>query len=100
MDGTVYKELTAAFLSGVVACGLVISVPQQADAVSIVKYKNCKAMNAKYKHGVGKKGARDVSKSGRKTTTKFYRNTSLYNALYKKNKGFDRDRDGVACEKP
>ena len=57
-------------------------------------YKNCTAMHAKYKHGVGRKGARDKVTSG-KPVTNFYVSTTIYNA----NKKLDRDRDGVACEK-
>lgn len=63
--------------------------------VKIVHYKNCTALNAKYHHGVGKKGARDHVKGHTKPVTNFYVNTALYNA----NKGLDRDKDGVACEK-
>ena len=71
------------------------AVPVAADAASRVPvYKNCTAMHAKYKHGVGKKGARDKVSSG-KPVTNFYVSTTIYNA----NKKLDRDHDGVACEK-
>jgi hypothetical protein len=58
------------------------------------KYPNCKALNAKYPHGVGKPGARDKTKSGEPVTT-FKRS----NRLYELNKGLDRDKDRIACEK-
>jgi uncharacterized membrane protein len=58
-----------------------------------VKYKNCKALNSVYKHGVGRSGAKDHT-SGKRVTT-FKRSTTLYKA----NKRLDRDRDGIACEK-
>jgi hypothetical protein len=58
-----------------------------------VKYKNCTAMNAKYRHGVGKKGAKDRT-SGKPVTT-----FAVNNALYLANTHLDRDKDGVACEK-
>jgi Excalibur calcium-binding domain len=58
------------------------------------KYPNCKALNAKYPHGVGRVGARDKTKSGDRVTT-FRRS----NRLYELNKGLDRDKDRIACEK-
>jgi hypothetical protein len=66
-----------------------------ADAVGAKKFSNCASLNKVYKHGVGKKGARDRVTSG-KPVTNFTRN----NKVYKQNKsGRDRDKDGVACEK-
>lgn len=57
------------------------------------KYKNCKALNEKYPHGVGKKGARDKT-SGDPVTT--FRVSA---AVYDRNKHLDRDKDRIACEK-
>lgn len=59
------------------------------------KYQNCTQLNKKYKHGVGKKGARDKV-SGR---TKPVRNFTVSSAVYKANRHSDRDKDGIACEK-
>ncbi len=58
------------------------------------KYKNCSALNKKYKHGVGKKGAKDHTSSGDPVT-----NFKRSNALYAKNRHLDRDHDKIACEK-
>lgn len=58
-------------------------------------FANCTAMNKTYKHGVGKKGARDVVSGKTKPVTNF----KVDNALYAANKKSDRDKDGVACEK-
>ncbi len=66
-----------------------------AAKVSAKKYKNCTALNKKFRHGVGKKSARDKVSGRTKPVTTFKR----HDALYKKNKHLDRDRDGVACEK-
>ncbi len=63
--------------------------------VTVKKYKNCKALNKKYKHGVGKKNAKDKVSGRSKKVTNFKR----HNALYLRNKHLDRDRDGIACEK-
>lgn len=84
-------------LVGAMAVGLVAGVgaPLTADAATKVPvYRNCTAMHAKYKHGVGRKGAHDHVTSG-KPVTNFYVSTTIYNA----NKKLDRDHDGVACEK-
>jgi Excalibur calcium-binding domain len=58
------------------------------------KYPNCKALNTRYRHGVGRRGARDKTKSG-EPVTMFLRN----NRLYERNRHLDRDKDRIACEK-
>lgn len=75
------------------------AVTPSPTAVSVIPplYKNCTALNKKYPHGVGKAGARDKT-SGRPVTT-FKRSTKLYNTAMSHNKGLDRDKDGIACEK-
>ena len=60
-------------------------------------YKNCTAFNKKYPHGVGKLKAKDKT-SGDPVTT-FKRSTKIYNLAASYNKGLDRDKDGIACEK-
>ena len=60
-------------------------------------YKNCTNLNKKYPHGLGKKGARDRTSGD--AVTNFYRSTKLYNLAMSYNRGLDRDKDGVACEK-
>ncbi|SCG51489.1 excalibur calcium-binding domain-containing protein [Micromonospora humi] len=59
------------------------------------KYKNCTALNKTYKHGVGKKGAKDKVRGSTKPVANFTVSTTVYN----KNTHLDRDKDGVACEK-
>ena len=72
--------------------GALVGAPAEAAAT---KYKNCTALQKKYKHGVAKKGAKDKVKGSTKPVTTFTVNTPVYNA----NKALDRDKDGVACEK-
>ena len=60
----------------------------------MLRYSNCTALNRVYPHGVGRYGARDHSRSG-DPVTNFRRSTRLY----LQNRGLDRDKDGVACEK-
>lgn len=59
------------------------------------KYPNCKSMNARYPHGVGRVGARDKVKPGNERVTNFLRS----NRIYERNKARDRDGDRIACEK-
>jgi hypothetical protein len=56
-------------------------------------YKNCTAMHARYKHGVGRRGAHD--KTSGKPVTNFYVSAPIYDA----NRRLDRDGDKIACEK-
>jgi hypothetical protein len=73
------------------ALSLLVVAPL-ADA-RVVSYPNCKAMNAVYRHGVGKRGA--VDRTSGRPVTNFLRNNAIYNA----NRSRDRDHDGIACEK-
>jgi hypothetical protein len=68
-----------------------------AGALVPALYRNCTALNRKYPHGLGKLRARDRT-SGTPVTT-FKRSTRLYNIAMSYNKGLDRDKDGIACEK-
>ena len=71
-----------------------------AKAVNSKKtYKNCTALNKKYKHGVGKSGAKDKVRGKSKPVKNFKKSTKIYNEAMKHNRDLDRDRDGVACEK-
>jgi hypothetical protein len=74
---------------------LVLVAPAAAKAPLL--YKNCAHLNAKYPHGIGKVGARDKT-SGEPVTT-FKRSNKLYATAMKWNRGLDRDKDGIACEK-
>lgn len=70
-------------------------------AASAKRYKNCAALNRAYKGGV----ARDSKARNMKTVRgKKVRATSKFKAkvsksLYAANKGLDRDKDGIACER-
>lgn len=76
-----------------------------ADAAPKPKsYKNCKALNKDYPHGVAKKGAKDKVKGKSKPVKNFKVSTKVYKLNDGKNKrkgerDLDRDNDGVACEK-
>ena len=60
-------------------------------------YKNCTNLNKRYRHGVGRRLARD--KTSGTPVTNFKRSTVLYNTAMRYNRGLDRDKDGIACEK-
>ncbi|MFI6130475.1 excalibur calcium-binding domain-containing protein [Micromonospora sp. NPDC051141] len=91
--------MVSTLLRGVLALTLaagggVLAVAGPAEAAA-VKYKNCTELNKTYKHGVGKKGAKDKVRGTTKPVTNFTVATTVYN----KNTHLDRDKDGVACEK-
>ena len=73
-----------------------VSAPAAPRAVPAL-WKNCTHVNKRYSHGVGKVGAHDKT-SGTPVTT-FKRSTYLYRTAMRYNRGLDRDRDGIACEK-
>lgn len=87
-----------AALATAVVC-MVVAVPF-ADAAGTripVRWRSCKAVNLKYPHGVGKVTAHD-STAG-EPVTNFTRSNYLYRLAMRYNRGLDRDRDGIACEK-
>jgi hypothetical protein len=88
---------TRVFAAVALSTGLTLGgLAAPADAAThYTTYKNCTAMHAKYKHGVGKKGAKDKVTGKTKPVTNFY----VSNGLYAANKKLDRDKDGIACEK-
>ena len=69
------------------------ALPPQAS-LGARSFPNCKALNKRYPHGVGVPGARDHTSSGKPVTT-FWRSRPTYRA----NRGLDRDKDRIACEK-
>ena len=79
-------------LFALLALALVLAAPAT-SAPEASSFRNCKALNARYPHGVGRWGARDHT-SGTPVTT-FKRS----NVLYRQNKHLDRDGDKIACEK-
>ena len=71
-----------------------------ANAAEVKKYKNCTALNKDYPGGISKTGATDTSKKGGKIVPANPKKTpTVDDAIYAKNKGLDRDKDGIACEK-
>jgi Excalibur calcium-binding domain len=75
-----------------VSAGLALGASSAGASAS---FQNCKALNSVYRHGVGRVGAHDHTRSGTNPVTNFKRS----NRLYRLNRGLDRDRDGIACEK-
>jgi Excalibur calcium-binding domain len=60
-------------------------------------WRSCAHVNTKYAHGVGRRFA--VDKTTGTKVTNFRRSTLLYRRAMSYNKGLDRDKDGIACEK-
>jgi hypothetical protein len=74
---------------------------QTAKTVKATKYKNCTAMHKKYAGGVAKSSKVRNTKTvaGHKVRAKSSHKPKVSAALYAANKGLDRDKDGIACEK-
>jgi hypothetical protein len=88
----------AAAVATLATAGLLVAgTALPAQAAVPAKWKNCTTVNKTYKHGIGKVKAKDHT-SGTPVTT-FKHSDSLYRTAIKANKGLDRDKDGIACEK-
>jgi hypothetical protein len=92
-------KLTALLVAVVIASTVALMVASARAATDTipVRWKNCTNVNKRYPHGVGKLRARD--KTSGTPVTNFYRSTRLYLVAMSYNKGLDRDKDGIACEK-
>jgi hypothetical protein len=91
------KRAKFAPIAGVVS--LVAAAPF-ADAASSripARWKNCTVVTRRYPHGVGRVGAHD--KTSGEPVTNFTHSNYLYRLAMRDNRGLDRDRDGIACEK-
>ena len=91
MRRTIMPLLVAAVFatSGVTAYASQARIP--------ARWKNCTAVNKRYPHGVGRNHAHDHTSGV--PVTNFKHSTRLYKLAMHYNKGLDRDRDGIACEK-
>jgi Excalibur calcium-binding domain len=70
-----------------------------ADAAMPRLYRSCKNYNARYPHGVGRRLARDKVRPGSEPVRNFRRSNRLFRIAMSWNKGLDRDKDNIACEK-
>jgi Excalibur calcium-binding domain len=78
---------------------LAILAASASAAKDVVPYrwKNCTIVNKRFPHGVGKLRAHD--KTSGTPVTNFRRSTVIYLRAMHYNRGLDRDKDGIACEK-
>jgi Excalibur calcium-binding domain len=83
--------------SGVVGVAKVTS--PSAGTVMPPLYKNCTNFNRRYPHGVGRLLARDKVRAGSEPVRNFRRSNRLFRIAMNWNKGLDRDKDNIACEK-
>lgn len=63
----------------------------------VAKWKNCTVVNRRLPHGVGRATAHDAT-SGTPVTN-FRHDSAMYKNAMRANRGLDRDKDGIACEK-
>lgn len=78
-----------------------VAAPATAAEAAPARFSNCSAVHAVYSGGIAKDGVtRNTVTSHGKRTTRPLRGTVQHSTqLYSANRGLDRDRDGVACEK-
>jgi hypothetical protein len=82
-----------------VAVALVSVAPLAGAATARIpaQWKNCTQVNKRFPHGVGSVGALD--KTSGEPVTNFRRSNLLYRTAMRNNRGLDRDKGGIACEK-
>ena len=92
------KTLLAVATTGLLLAAPTSAAVSTADAVPRL-YDNCTNFNKKYRHGVGRAGARDRVRGTTAPVTTFLRSTRIYSIAIRYNSDLDRDKDRVACEK-
>jgi hypothetical protein len=93
------KRTTAVALAAALLFSASASASPAGSAAIPPLYKNCTNLNKRYPHGVGKLKARDRTSGNTEPVRNFKRSTRLYNLAMSYNRGLDRDKDGIACEK-
>lgn len=70
-------------------------------AAAAKRYKNCTALNKAYAGGVARdaKAVNTKTVRGKKVKAASTYRPKVSKALYTANKGLDRDKDGIACER-
>jgi hypothetical protein len=86
--------LLIAVVAGLVVLAATASAAREAIPA---RWKNCTVVNKRFPHGVGKLRAHD--KTTGTPVTNFRRSTAVYLTAMHYNRGLDRDKDGIACEK-
>jgi Excalibur calcium-binding domain len=84
--------------SGAISGSTEVTSPSTSSVVVPRLYKNCTNFNKRYRHGVGRVGARDRTKSG-DPVRNFLRSNIIYRSAMRYNDDLDRDNDKIACEK-
>ena len=92
MRGLVFAVVVAATV-------MLSALVGSASATMPAQWKNCTAVNKKYPHGVGRANAVDKVSGSTEPVTTFKRSNKLYKTAISYNKGLERDKDGIACEK-
>ena len=95
------KKVAAILAASVALMSFTFATATPAEAASAKKYQNCTQLHKKYPGGVAKTSkVRNTKKqNGRIVPAKSTRSPRVDKALYDKNKGLDRDKDGIACER-
>ena len=90
------NRASALLAVGAIVCGVAAAAAARPARIPVL-WSSCKHVNVRWRHGVGKFGAHDIT-TGTPVTT-FKRSNFLYRTAMRYNRGLDRDHDGIACEK-
>lgn len=103
VDGRILmvKRVLAASAAGLVLVAGAGTAAVAAPVPAAAKYSSCKKLNAKYPGGVAKSSSVRNTKTvnGKLVPAVSQFRPKVSAALYKANRGLDRDRDGIACER-
>lgn len=88
----------SAAIDGASAPSAEASAPS-AEALIPRLWRNCTNYNKRYPHGVGRLLARDKVSAGSEPVRNFKRSNRIFAIAMSYNRGLDRDKDRIACEK-
>jgi hypothetical protein len=92
-----FKLAAAVLATSALATGSAAPFAAGAPGAMPPLWRSCKHVNARWPHGVGRLLAHD--KTSGTPVTNFKRSPRLYRIAMSYNRGLDRDKDGIACEK-
>ena len=93
--------ILGAIIAGLLIAPAASAASATAPAATAKKYSSCSQLHQAYKGGVAKdsKVRNTKTVNGKKVLAKSEYKPKVSSSLYKANKGLDRDKDGIACEK-
>lgn len=95
------RKMIAGLGASVMMLSVAAVAAPAAQAAPVTKYSSCAKLNKDYAGGIARTGKAVNMKTvgGKKVLAESSQSPKVRADLYDRNKGLDRDKDGIACER-